>query len=116
LAERWRKPVIPLAIEEANPQGIWLPDGRVQGDVTLILEESDVDRMRSGYACAKCLEPFEHSWPERCNVCGAPIRKEQAAYFAREYGGDERLGSRLSLSEELGMLEERRRKQEEQNR
>jgi len=47
-----------------------------------------VERMRLGYMCCKCLEPFETPWPERCPVCGAPIRSEQAEYFAREFAGE----------------------------
>lgn len=107
MAERWRKPVVPLDISEQADQGIWLPDGRVQGGVTLTLNPEDVDRMRAGFVCAKCLEPFEEAWPERCHSCGAPIRSEQAAYFAREYGGSERLGPSRTLEEELEGIHER---------
>jgi Rubrerythrin len=71
LAERWRKPLVPLLIEPL-PEGIWLPDGRVQGQVSFTLLSTDIDRLRSGYACAKCLEVFEQAWPERCPLCGAP--------------------------------------------
>jgi len=73
-------------------QGLWLPDGRVLGEVQLTLDEETIGRMRAGYMCVKCLEPFEQAWPVRCNVCGAPIRDKQAEYFAREYAGEIRLG------------------------
>ena len=112
MAERWRQPVVPLAIDSTEAQGLWLPDGRVQREAALTLSREDVDRMRAGYVCAKCLEPFEQAWPERCPVCGAPIRTEQAAYFAREYGGEQRLGSSVSLAEELEQLPERQQKEE----
>ena len=114
MAERWRKPVIPLELEQHSSQGIWLPDGRVHGDVVMTLESSDVDRVRAGFVCMKCLEPFEQAWPLRCPVCGAPVREKQADYFAREYGGIERLGPTTSLEEERGRIEEYRRKEEEQ--
>jgi hypothetical protein len=107
LAERWRKPAEVLSIEPASDQGLWLPDGRVQGEVELTLSRETVERMRAGYMCAKCLEPFEQAWPERCHVCGAPIRTDQAQYFAREYAGMEQLGPRTSLDEELAGLHER---------
>jgi len=113
MAERWRRPVVPLEIEEHPSQGLWLPDGRVQNDVTMVLRADDVDRMRAGFVCAKCFEPFEQAWPVHCPTCGAPIRTEQAAYFAREYGGDQRLGPSTSLEEEVGRMEEYRRKEEE---
>jgi len=115
LAERWRQPVVPLAIDQLH-QAIWLPDGRVQGEVQLTLAPEDVERMRLGYVCAKCLEPHETAWPERCNACGSPMRSEQAAYFAREFGGILPVVNRPSWEEELDSLEERRRKEEEAKR
>jgi hypothetical protein len=113
LLERWRRPVVPLDISEQPDQGFWLPDGRRLGGATFALKPEDISRMRAGYVCAKCFEPFERAWPERCNFCGAPVRTEQAAYFAREYGGEERLHQGVDLNEELGTLEERARKEEE---
>jgi hypothetical protein len=115
LAERWRRPVIPIDVTQVS-QGLWLPDGRVQGDVQLVLTEEDIARMRAGYVCGKCLEPFEEAWPERCPVCGAPVRTEQAAQFAREFGGEVHVGPSTTIAEEMGMLEEHRRKDEERER
>jgi len=115
VSERWRVPVVPLAIDQVE-QGLWLPDGRVQGEVQLTLRASDIERMRTGYVCVKCLEPHENAWPVRCQVCGAPMRSEQAAYFAREFGGEIAMPGRPSWDEELGGLEERRRKEEERAR
>lgn len=102
---RWAKPIVPIAIEPVD-QVLVLGSGRRQAEVQLVLEEEDVERMRQGYACAKCLQVFERPWPERCFACGAPIRSEQAAYFAREYGGVVELGSRISLADELERLRE----------
>lgn len=114
MPERWAKPVTVLDIRPVE-QGIWLPDGRIQGEVELTLAPEDVERMRQGYVCAKCLEPLEQAWPEKCPVCGAPIRTEQAAYFAREFGGEERLGPSTTLADERErMLEEAERQQKEE--
>jgi hypothetical protein len=116
LAERWRKPVIPIAIEQVQ-QGLWLPDGRIQGEAQLVLSGEDIDRIRAGYVCAKCLEPHEEAWPERCSVCGSPMRTEQAAYIAREFGGNiGTVGKTTDWEAELAGLDERRRKQEEADR
>ena len=115
MAERWRRPIIPLAIDQLH-QGIWLPDGRVQGEVQLTLRQEDIERMRAGYVCVKCLEPHETSWPVHCQVCGAPMRSEQAAYFAREFGGEIAMPGRPGWDEELDGLEERRRKEDERAR
>ena len=112
MAERWRRPVVPLAVDQVH-QALWLPDGRVQGEAQLTLRPEDIERIRAGYVCVKCLEPHETAWPVRCQVCGAPMRCEQAAYFAREFGGEVEMETRPSWDEELGGLEERRRKEDE---
>lgn len=111
MSERWRQPAIPLALEPVD-QGITLPDGRELAVAAPVLSPADIERARAGYLCLKCLEPFERPWPVRCNVCGAPIRAEQAAYFAREFGGDVQLGPKTSLDDELSGLDERRQEEE----
>lgn len=111
--ERWRRPAEVLAIEEEE-QGIWLPDGRVQGAVRLIVSEDTLERMRSGYLCLKCLEPFEHAWPERCHVCGAPVRDKQAEYFAKEFGGEEQLGGTAYDIDGIHERAERAQREEQQ--
>jgi len=116
LAERWRKPVIPIEIDPGHPEGIWLPDGRVHGAAKFVLDRDDVDRMRAGFVCMKCFEPFERSWPERCYVCGFAVRREQAAYFAREYGGIERVYRGVDLAEERERVHEEAAKAEEGKR
>ena len=106
MTERWRRSAVVLDIEQLQ-QGIWLPDGRVQGAAKLVLDEESKERMRLGRLCAKCLEPFEHAWPERCNVCGAPIRSEQTEFFAREFDGVEQLGPSSTLEQEVVTFRER---------
>jgi hypothetical protein len=106
VSERWREPAIPIALEPVD-QGIYLPDGRSLSVAAPVLKPADIERARLGYLCLKCLEPFEHAWPERCHVCGAPIRKEQAAYFAREFGGEVQLGPSTSIEDELAALREK---------
>lgn len=90
MPERWRRPAEVLAIEDSPDEGLWLPDGRVLGNVRMTMTKETIERMREGYLCAKCLEPFEQAWPERCHVCGAPVREKQSEYFANEFGGEER--------------------------
>jgi hypothetical protein len=114
--ERWRSPVIPLAVEQQPDQGIWLPDGRVQGGVSLILSLADIERIRAGYVCAKCFEPHEQAWPERCEACGAPIRDGQSDYVARELEREiALLGPSTSLADELERLPEEVAKEAERN-
>ena len=115
MAERWRKPVVPLRVDQLN-QALWLPDGRQQGEVQLTLHGEDVERMRLGYVCAKCLEPHERPWPKRCQSYGETMRTEQAAYFEREFGGVEVTAQRMPWEQEVEGLEERRRKEDERAR
>lgn len=105
-SERWRKPVVPLDISQADNEGILLPDGRVFRQPVLALKPEDIDRIRLGYVCVKCFEPFERAWPELCPVCGCHVRRDQAAYFAREYGGAQYLGPSTSLADERERLRE----------
>jgi hypothetical protein len=100
---------VPISLEPVD-QGLFLPDGRRLGIVAPVLSPADIERARAGYLCLKCLEPFEHAWPERCAVCGAPIRKEQAAYLAREF--EQADLARPSVDDELAELHERRAKEE----
>jgi hypothetical protein len=104
--ERWRKPAGVLDIDPSGEVTI-TSDGRIQRIPTLVLDAETVERMRLGYMCVKCLEPFQVPWPVRCHVCGAPIAREQRAYFEREFAGDVHMGSRVSIEDELASLPER---------
>jgi hypothetical protein len=105
LLERWRKPAQVITVEEQDAEGIWLPDGRVQGGVRMVVAPETAERMRLGYLCMKCLEPFETPWPERCGVCGAPVREKQAEFFAEEFAGA-RAGRDFSVEEEIERMRE----------
>jgi hypothetical protein len=111
VSERWREWQAPISIGHVH-QGLWLPDGRVLGEVQLTWPAEMVERFRAGYVCIRCLEPQERAWPERCSLCGYTIRRSQAEFFAHEYGGEVELKTR-DWDAELGGLDERRRKEEE---
>jgi hypothetical protein len=106
MTERWDRPVIPIALEPVD-QGIYLADGRRLGVLAPVLSPEDIERARLGYVCLKCLQWFEEAWPEKCFVCGAHIRRDQAEYFAREFGGEVQLGPSTSLDDELAALREK---------
>jgi DNA-directed RNA polymerase subunit N (RpoN/RPB10) len=105
MLERWRKPLGVVYVDDSNEATETL-DGRVFRMPNFFFDAESVERLRLGYACVKCMEVFEQPWPERCNSCGAPIRKEQSAYFEREFSGEVLLGSSHSLEDELGLLRE----------
>lgn len=105
--ERWRRPVVPLAIEE-DIDRVRIEDGRTYMHYEYALRPEDVERIRLGYVCANvpCFEPHETPFPERCNVCGFPMRELQLIRFAREYVGDRWVGPTDSVDDELAELAE----------
>ena len=115
MSERWRKPATVVAVEDHPTLGVWLPDGRVQGQVRIAVDESTAERIRTGRMCAKCLEPLEVAWPEQCPVCGAPIRERQLEYLAQEFGYEKPV-RRPSLEDEIAAIPEHIAKEEEARR
>jgi hypothetical protein len=115
MQERWRKPLTVLDVEDGD-EAFLTSDGRVFRSKRITYDRESTERIRSGYACAKCMEPFEQAWPERCPECGAPIASRAAEYFNREYAGFEHIGPRTSLADDLAGLHERaeRQRREEQ--
>lgn len=105
LIERWRKPVRPLAITEA-PTVITTELGRETQEVKTRFRPEDIERFRTGYCCLRCWEPHETPWPERCAVCRYPIRKEQAAEFARLFKGEERDPRAVRIEEGLDRVDD----------
>lgn len=63
--------------------------GREVRDSDLIVSVEMFERIRQGYMCIRCFQPFEAAFPEVCTmpVCGFPVRKEQALELLRLYGG-----------------------------
>jgi hypothetical protein len=113
--ERWRKPLTVIAIEPHESEGIWLPDGRVQRQQRVTYDRESTERIRQGWACAKCQEVFPEAWPEQCPACGAPIRARQAEYFAREFEL-ELVPARSSLEQEIEGIRERAEDEERRQR
>jgi len=112
VSERWREWEPPLAVEPIE-QGLYLADGRVLGEHQISWSPEQIERFRLGYKCLNCLEPQEQAWPERCAVCGYPMRAQQAEFFAREYAGVVPLGPTTTLEEERAGIVERAVKEEE---
>lgn len=100
-----RKPLKVLSIEPGD-EVVQVGD-RLLRSTKLVFDRESTQRIRHGYACAKCLAVFERAWPEQCPECGAPVRARQLEYFEREYGGVVHVGSRVSLADELASLHER---------
>lgn len=112
MTERWRRPLTVLDMEPGREMMLD-SDGKVHRSTKVVYDRESTERIRLGYACARCMEVFEVPWPVACPTCKAPVRSRQAEYYAREFGGTERIGSALSLADEQGALPERATKEKE---
>lgn len=114
--ERWRKPPVILASEPdgrgTSGQVIETSDGRLQVDPLLTVDAETADRLRQGYLCANCLEPFERPWPEHCPVCGVPVRREQGLHYAAQFRGIE-IRRQRSVDEEIDAIHDDLARKEE---
>lgn len=92
---------------EPSDQG-YMVNGRLVRAERIVYDRESTERIRQGYACAKCMEPFETAWPRSCPFCGAPVAARQSEYLARELDIQiMQIGPRTSLAEELAGLHER---------
>jgi len=110
MTERWREPVIPIAIEEEPTQVVVIDqktgeqERRIMRDYQFVLKDEDVERIRTGYVCIWCQEPFEVPFPEHCSLCGFACRERQADLFATQYRGQE--APQPSFRDKLAALDE----------
>ena len=81
------KPLRVLDMEYVDE--VWDYGGRPMRAMKITFDRESTERIRNGYACAKCLAVFDRAWPVNCPECGAPVRARQAEFLAREYGGVE---------------------------
>lgn len=87
------------------------PDGRHHSDAKVTLTPTGMKMMMEGYICGNCFEDFTRSgigaFPEACPLCSFEVRALQAQQIAYGFVGAEKIGSRISLSDELEALAER---------
>jgi hypothetical protein len=104
MAPKWN----PIVVEEDHGVTEVYEDGRLMPGLNVAMVDEDVERMRQGYKCIRCWEPFESAWPRYCNVCGFPVGKHQAEHFARAYKGyDPTIRTGADLEAVADAMEER---------
>lgn len=106
-AERWREPVEIVSIESSTGTVRFGNDSRLQRDYEVIVTEGTYDRMKAGYMCAQCYEPFEQPFPEQCGVCNFRVRDLQPKQLNDTYLGETWVGSTQTLDDELAELAEK---------
>jgi len=64
--------------------------GERYAEYEMVYTPYDVGRMRAGYCCINtgCGEAQEQAFPEKCSVCGFPMKEKQSQMFAEQFGGD----------------------------
>lgn len=98
-----------LEVEEGGRGKVTLwPDGREAFDAKITLSDVGIAMLRQGYLCAHCLQDLRPvgAFPDQCPCCGFHVRELQVQQLHRDFVGEEELGSRLSLSDELTRLGE----------
>lgn len=110
-------PVKVLGAEAASDgTTVRLPDGRTFLDANVIIPEEQVEEIRTGYRCIRCMEPTRDAgaFPETCPSalpsgqlwCNFPMRVKQASEFAAMYKGTVKVGSRVDLNDEITRMTE----------
>lgn len=109
-AERWRKPIIPIAVED-DPTS-FMHDGNVlRAGYNATFDDETIERFRIGRACIRCWEPQEEAFPESCGLCGYAMREMQARDFEQEFEGEKWIGPKTTLADEYErMIENGQRK------
>ena len=73
MKERWRKGVV---IDSCEPTGeVVAIGGRLIAEELVVLKNpADLERIKQGYLCPNCFEPFEIPYPVLCTLCYYPVR------------------------------------------
>lgn len=106
-ADRWREPVEIVSIESDTGTVRFGNDDRLQRDYEVIVTEESYERVRQGYMCAQCYEPFERPFPDSCGVCGFRVKDQQPKQLADTYLGETWVGSKQTIHDELEELAEK---------
>jgi predicted amidophosphoribosyltransferase len=87
---------IVIELEETNDRGA--------PQVTVTAK--GLQMLNDGLLCGRCLEDLRPSgaFPDECPACGFRVKEFQTQQLIQDYKGHQRVGSRISLSEELDRL------------
>jgi hypothetical protein len=95
-----------LDVEPHPTKGYVTEDGRHFQDSVITLTAEAAERMWQGYMCAKCLEPFDQAYPEKCGVCGFHVKDLQRKLLERDFKGrDPTVVGSFPLDREMEHLE-----------
>jgi hypothetical protein len=104
MLERWSVPLKPDGHDDRGC--VLVVRGQRVEFLRWHLFPEDMERVRLGYACIKCLTPHEQPYPEECSNCLLPMRMLQDSLFARLYEGEIEVGPQISDEDEWERLKE----------
>jgi hypothetical protein len=85
-----------------------LSGGRVAYEPKITFTREGFEWLRTGILCIQCfgdLRP-QGAFPEKCGTCGFPVAELQLIQLGHDDVGEEVIGSRVSLSDELSRMGE----------
>jgi hypothetical protein len=82
------------------------PDGRYAYEAKITMTQEGFEWLRNGHLCINCFADLrpQGAFPVACATCGFPVRERQLEYLGASDVGEEQVGSRLSLSDEMSRL------------
>lgn len=98
---RWRMPIRPILVENTTDGAVTFDGNVYRAPFNATFHEYDIGRLREGYGCLRCWQPFETAFPDACTLCGYPVASLQAADFAQEFDGPKWVGPSTSLGDEF---------------
>ncbi len=97
----------PYAGVKDDPNELVIENGKVYRGVNKTLTAEAIEQIKTGYRCIRCEEPqMKGAWPERCSLCGFPIKDKQMELFHKWFKGEEWVGSRINYREEIDRLDD----------
>lgn len=97
--ERWRQPIIPVKVDH-DTEAYDVQDGHIVRGIKWTLTPDQVNRIKQGYACLNCMEPFETPRREgKCPLCSYELRDTRRDLERNDRGG-EHVGPLTTLEDE----------------
>ncbi len=74
-------------VAEDDPGHMIVIGGRAFQGMKLSVGDKTYHQIKAGFQCIQCLEPLDTAYPDKCPVCGFPMKEHQAEMFAKVYAG-----------------------------
>lgn len=108
---RWRMPIRPILVENTNEGAVTFDGNVFRAPYNATFHTYDIGRLKHGYGCLRCWQPFEAPFPAACNVCGYGVAEHQVRDLEQEFQGEKWVGPTTSLADEFErMIEKGQRK------